>query len=247
MNEKEAVEFLKEKGFGVTEPSQYLIDIEDEFYKIWEKVEKYTMISLERGYSIYKSIEYIKELGIRGDLAECGVWKGGACMLMAYALQKFGITDKNIYLYDTYKGMTEPEECDRIAWSGEKIYERWKKSSDTKGNFMWASSLEEVKSNMLSTGFPGKRMMFIEGDVRKTLDKKRPDMLSLIRLDTDWYDSTKKELEVLYPVLEIKGVIIIDDYGHFTGAKRAVDEYFCGHNKILLNRIDYTGRTGVKI
>ena len=205
------------------------------------------MISVERGYSIFKSVEYIVLNKIEGDLAECGVWKGGSCMLSALSLEYFGDKSRKIYMYDTYKGMTEPSDNDCIASTGENVSERWKKSLDDKGNAMWATALEEVKGNMISTCYPEKNIIFVEGDVRETLKHTKPERLSILRLDTDWYDSTKAELDILYPVLSERGVLMIDDYGHFTGSRKAVDEYFMDKKKVLLNRIDYTGRTGIKI
>ena len=247
MNEKEASEFLEKNGYGIIHPSQHRIDMEKDFLSIWDKVSNYTMISAERGYSIYKSVEYILENNIPGDFAECGVWKGGSCMITALSLLHFGINNRKIYMYDTYRGMTEPSENDCISSTGENIFSRWKKSRDKDGNYMWASSLDEVKNNMGTCGYSEKKIIYVEGDVRETLLTVKPELLSYLRLDTDWYDSTKAELEHLYPILEKGGVIIVDDYGHFTGSKKAVDEYFSGRVKILLNRIDYTGRTGVKI
>ena len=247
MIEKEASEYLEKKGYGVIHPAHFRIDMESEFLSIWEKVKDFTMISPERGYSIFKSVEYIVENEIPGDFAECGVWKGGSCMLFAYSLQYFGINSIKIYMYDTYRGMTEPDENDCIASTGENIYDRWVKSRDNKGMNMWASPLDEVKANMMSTGYPENSVVFVEGDVIETLKNTLPDTVSLLRLDTDWYESTKAELEHLYPLLSSGGTLIIDDYGHFTGSKKAVDEYFSVNRKILLNRIDYTGRTGVKI
>ena len=246
MNEKEASDFLKSRGYGITHPSQHHIDIEKDFINIWNKVSDFTMISIERGYSVFKSIEYIVSNNIKGDIAECGVWKGGCCMLSALSLLYFGSSDRKIYMYDTFKGMTEPSENDCIASSGENITSRWEKSIDSDGRAMWASSLIEVRNNMFSTSYPSDNIIFIEGDVRKTLKTLKPESISLLRLDTDWYDSTKAELELLYPALTQYGVLIIDDYGHFTGSKKAVDEYFRDRESILLNRIDYTGRTGIK-
>jgi len=244
-----AVSFLEKKGYGIIHPSQYKSDMEPEFLEIWEKAKQYTMISVERAYNIYKSVEYVVKNNIPGDFAECGVWKGGACMIMAYALLKLGKQNKKINLYDTFSGMTEPDENDCISWTGKNMKERWKKSKDDKGNYLWAAGFEEVKKNMLSTGYPENMIEFIQGDVCKTLESKTPALISLLRLDTDWYESTKKELEVLYPLLNKNGVLIIDDYGHFTGAKKAVDEYFSDKTgaKIFLSRIDYTGRVGVKL
>ena len=81
-----------------------------------------------------------------------------------------------------------------------------------------------------------------------TIPKKAPQMISLLRLDTDWYESTRHELIHLFPRIAPFGVIIIDDYGHWQGVREAVDEYIRENNiKILLNRVDYTGRIGVVI
>jgi len=74
-----------------------------------------------------------------------------------------------------------------------------------------------------------------------------PGKIALLRLDTDWYESTAHELKHLYPLLVPGGVIIIDDYGHWEGARKAVDEYITAEKlPLLLNRIDYTGRIGIK-
>jgi hypothetical protein len=83
--------------------------------------------------------------------------------------------------------------------------------------------------------------------VEDTLPAEAPEKLAILRLDTDWYSSTKHELETLYPRLAEGGVLIVDDYGHYEGARRAVDEYFAETGqRVLLSRIDYTGRIAVK-
>jgi hypothetical protein len=84
--------------------------------------------------------------------------------------------------------------------------------------------------------------------VEHTLPDRAPQKVALLRLDTDWHASTKHILETLFPALVRGGVLIIDDYGHFHGARKAVDDYLSEHNiSILLNRIDYAGRIGIKI
>jgi O-methyltransferase len=86
------------------------------------------------------------------------------------------------------------------------------------------------------------------GKVEDTFPKDTPDKIAILRLDTDWYESTRHELIHLYPKLSIGGVLIIDDYGHWEGARKAVDEYINDNTlRILLNRIDYTGRIAVKM
>jgi hypothetical protein len=88
----------------------------------------------------------------------------------------------------------------------------------------------------------------VPGRVEETLEETVPEKISLLRLDTDLYESTKAELEALYPMLTTGGILLIDDYGHFTGAKKAVDDYFrVPERKIFLSRVDYTGRVGVKL
>ena len=101
---------------------------------------------------------------------------------------------------------------------------------------------------MASTGYPEERLVFVEGEVQKTLPETAPEHLALLRLDTDWYQSTLHELVYLYPRLAPRGVLILDDYGSFEGARRAVDEYLAEKRiGIFLNRVDATGRLAIKI
>lgn len=87
------------------------------------------------------------------------------------------------------------------------------------------------------------QVILIEGDVLETLVKTQniPGKISVLRLDTDWYESTKKELEVLYPKLAVGGVLMIDDYGYWGGAKKAVDEYFADIPRPFLQYTDSAG------
>ena len=102
--------------------------------------------------------------------------------------------------------------------------------------------------NLYATGYPKNNFVFIQGPVETTIPApSTPKKIALLRLDTDWYQSTYHELTYLYPRLVKGGVIIIDDYGHWPGARKACDKYFKVNNiNILLNRIDYTGRIGIK-
>lgn len=237
-------EQLAAEGWGVIPPFQYRMDVEPAFRRLWEDVEDCTMTSLERGYALHKAVQYVCARNVPGDLVECGVWRGGSCMIIARTLLDCGRTDKTLYMYDTYEGMTRPTEEDVIAWNDSPVTERWEQ-----GKFAsWAAGLEEVRRNMSRTGYPADKITFVAGDVTETLNETRPKRIALLRLDTDWYESTAKELELLYPALVDGGVIIIDDYGHFKGARKAVDEYFHGRRDApLLTRVDYTGRVGVKV
>ena len=227
----------------------YPIDINNNFIEEYKMIEEYTATSIERAYALKSAITYIIKNKIKGDFVECGVWKGGSCMLMAKTLVNEGEKERKIWMYDTFDGMTEPtdDDCEiETNISGSDLLKNTPKNTD-KFN-MWAyAPLEMVKKNMKKTMFPEERIHFIEGKVENTLSKAKPQNIALLRLDTDWYESTKCELEQLYPLLSIGGVLIVDDYGHFSGAKKAVDEYFSNTNvKPLMNRIDYSGRLIIK-
>lgn len=240
MTVTEAEKVLKQEGWGLIPPQNYIIDMEEEFLSLWKKVEEYTLISIERAYAVYQSIRYIAGKGFTGDWVECGVWKGGASMLAALCFKKFHHQTADLWLYDTYRGMTAPDENDQIAVSGQSVSER-----NPEG--WWAAGIDEVRNNLLKTDYPAEKIHFIEGDVAETLVKEKPEKISILRLDTDWYASTYAELTYLYPKLQTEGVLLIDDYGHFTGARKAVDQYFSEKKMIpLLQRVDYTGRILVK-
>ena len=167
---------------------------------------------------------------------------------MLFRSKELGETRREIYLYDTFSGMSAPTNID-VSYDGEsaqKIHHYNKMSNNLAG--LLCSSLEEVKSNVYSTGYPNERFHFIQGKVEDTLPENTPEKIALLRLDTDWYESIKHELIHLFPLLSHKGVIIIDDYGRWHGVKKAVDEYIL-ENKlcILLNRIDFSRRIGLKI
>jgi len=170
-------------------------------------------------------------------------------MAAAITLLKLKSTSRHLYLFDTFEGMAEPTAAD-ISHEGEKASELLKQQVAQKDHrdSVWAyASLSQVKETMFSTGYETSRIHFVKGKVEDTIPENAPENISLLRLDTDWYESTRHELIHLYPRLSIGGVIIIDDYGHWLGAKRATDEYIQENNIcVLLNRVDYTGRMGVK-
>jgi len=218
------------------------LDMEKQFQTFYQECKDYTVTSVERMYALYKATQYIAMSNISGDIVECGVWKGGSMMLAASILKLLGDTDRRIYLYDTYSDMTEPTEKD-IDYKGESAKGKWKEY-----NTKWCSiMLEDVKRAMYTIGYPQENMHFIKGKVEDTIPGTIPSKIALLRLDTDFYESTYHELLHLYPKLVPDGVLIIDDYGHYMGAREAVDKYFHENDiKILLNRIDYTGRMGIK-
>ncbi len=231
-------EHKKEEGAG----SAADIERDKSFLKIYEQVKEFTLVEIERCYALYQSVLYLLRAGIPGDFAECGVWKGGSCMLIAFLLKEKGITDRRIWLYDTFEGMTRPGEQDGME---EKLIWEERRVGEDRSNWCRADE-EEVRRNLESTGFPASQLRFIKGKVEETLPANRPDSIALLRLDTDWYVSTSHELKHLYPLLEKGGVLLIDDYGAWTGARKATDEFFAGNAQIFLHRIDFTGRLVIK-
>jgi len=198
------------------------------------------MVDLERSYALYQAVNYILKNKIPGDFVECGVWKGGSCMLVAYSLLQAGVSDRTIWLYDTFAGMAMPGEND-----GEKERKEWELHKKSGGKNDWCfASVDEVQANMKKTGYPFEKLRFVKGKVEESIPDAVPVKISLLRLDTDWYDSTKHELLHLYPLLEKGGVLIIDDYGVWQGARKATDEYF--NNTVYLHRLDWSARLVIK-
>jgi len=168
-------------------------------------------------------------------------------MAAALALLQCGATDRDLFLFDTFEGMTKPSALD-ISYSNDSAPVEFARLKKTDDRAAWCdASLEDVRNNLLATGYNSERLHFVKGKVEETIPDSAPEKIALLRLDTDWYESTQHELLHLYPRLSPGGVLIIDDYGHWLGARKATDEYFSQNNiHILLNRIDYTGRIAVK-
>ncbi len=219
-----------------------------QFMELYHFCRPYTMTSPERLFSLYQSVQYVVQNKIPGDFVECGVWKGGSSMMIARVLQMLNVTDRTIWMYDTYEGMTEPTQEDR-DFTGETAAKQLKTADKSDSNSVWCySALEEVQANMQKTGYPTQLIKYIKGKVEETIPGEIPDSISLLRLDTDWYASTYHEMKYLYPLLQVKGVLIIDDFGHWEGAKKAILQYF-NENQLypLINRIDETGRLLLKL
>jgi len=227
---------------------KFSADIDLEAREIINQVQNYTMTSVERLFSLINATRYISQNNILGDFVECGVWKGGSMMATAYSLKNMGELDRNLYLFDTFEGMTPPSNND-ITYSNLEASKLLAESSKEDSSSIWCySPLDEVKINITSTGYNPEKIHLIKGKVEETIPQCIPEKIALLRLDTDWYESTRHELEHLFPRLVHGGVIIIDDYGHWKGCQQATDEYFQKNNiPILLNRIDYTGRIAIKL
>ena len=208
--------------------------------------EEFSMTGRLRMWSLIQSIKYVIKNNIEGDIVECGVWRGGNLILSQKILASLGINKKKIYGFDTFEGMTEPQDID-IDMHGRKssdLMSKTKKINNQKD--IWAYCDFETVSKNIENNTTFNSINLIKGDVKNTLiDNNLPKKISILRLDTDWYESTKIELEKLYPLLSTGGILIIDDYGQFKGCKKAVDEFFAD-NKLFFHYIDYSCRLIVK-
>ncbi len=213
-------------------------------------VREFTMTSQERLWALVSAVRYVEGRNLEGDYVECGVWRGGSIMTAALTLIELGVRTRDIWLFDTFEGMSKPTAEDVSLKDGRHAGEKWLATRTGDDSAAWCDAgIDEVARNVARTGYPRERLRFVKGKVEDTLrdTDHLPGRIALLRLDTDWYASTKAEMEVLFPRLVAGGVLILDDYGHWAGSKQAVDEYFASHGlHYLLNRTDRAGRMMIK-
>jgi len=212
-------------------------DITDErFWKFVPQVYDYTELPIPVLYNLYASVRYIAQAGVPGDIVECGVHLGGSIMMIGLALlEGDSIRNRKVYALDTFTGFVRrTEELDIDLRSGVAVCHPEPGVYDYE-----APSVE----NMKSVGYPD--LHIVRGDVLQTIPALEIDTISLLRCDTDTYDTTKLELENLYDHVSVGGVVIVDDYGYTLGCKKAVDD-FVKSRKVLLQRINPNVRCWVK-
>jgi hypothetical protein len=182
-----------------------------------------TMIAPGKLFALIVAIRYVTDHAIPGAVVECGVWRGGSMAAVARTLLARGVFDRDLHLFDTFEGMPPPTARDRRP-DGKLASELLAGRPRTRK--VWAvAGLEDVRAGMAETGYPAERVHFHRGLVEDTLPSQAPDEIALLRLDTDWHQSTKHELEHLYHRVPSGGVVILDDYGFWQGAREAVDEF----------------------
>ena len=211
-----------------------------------EVVAPYTKTSPARLAALREAVRYLVAHDVPGAIVECGVWRGGSVMAAALTLLECGDKDRDLYLFDTFEGMVTPTEKD-VRHDGvraEAILESHAKTDETS---TWCAVTEPVVREALSrVAYPPDRTHIVKGRVEDTVPEQAPERIALLRLDTDWYESTKHELVHLVPRIVDGGVLIIDDFGHWLGARRAVEEYLAETRlPLLLQRIDESGRMAV--
>jgi hypothetical protein len=234
-------------------PDTELAGLNDADRRTIERAIAFTMTGPMRLRALVSAVRYCIDAGIPGAFAECGVWRGGSVLAMLSTLQAVGVDDRDIYLYDTFEGMTEPTEAD-VSPVAPPALDTWREAEAEGSERPWGEVFgsdvfdeASVRELLLGTGYPPDRLHFVRGRVEDTIPGEAPERLALLRLDTDWYESTRHEMHHLYPRLATGGVLIIDDYGHWEGARRAVDEYLEETGtKLLLTPVDYTARVAVK-
>ena len=216
------------------------VEYQTEDKLIWERIKNETMSSFLNFWFLLKSVDYLVENKIEGSFVECGVWRGGSAMAMAMRLVQHQSMQVDIYLFDTYSGMVAPAKIDIEAHSGQLASELMKKAAAD-------APLKLVQSNMGYTNYPKEKIHYIEGDVVETLKSSEIQDIALLRLDTDWYESTLAELRHLLPRLVKGGICIIDDYGHWEGSRKAVDEFLKNSEfRPLMFHVDYTCRAFIR-
>ena len=219
------------------------------FLASYDQVKSLSMVNYAGLYMTYQAAKNVALNHIPGDIVECGVWRGGASYLVAETLRTYGVSDKNIYMFDTFSGMSKPTKLD-VKSTGLDARSKYKTTFDGELNITdWCfSSLDEVKNNMKKSNYNYDQFIFVPGKVEETIPKTLPEEIALLRLDTDWYESTHHELVHLYPKVVPGGLIIVDDYTAWKGARKATDDYLSSLSKkpVLFQDSQYGGLLIIK-
>ena len=227
-------------------PPELLGELDPVEKEILWQVEDYTLTSPERIVTLIRATRYLVRAGIPGAFVECGVWRGGSMMAAALTLLAERDTSRDLYLFDTFEGMPAPTEKDRDM-AGNSARSLLAGTPARTGLWCYAA-LDDVWENLRRSGYPAGKVHLVKGRVEETLPHPDLSGLALVRLDTDWYESTYHELHHLFPALTVGGVLMLDDYGHWQGAREAADRYFAENPRppVYLHRVDYTCRVAIK-
>lgn len=206
----------------------------------------YTLLNPEKLFALIESVRHVCRHRVPGAIVECGVWRGGAMMAAARTASEMGDRERTFYLYDTFSGMPAPGGEDfALVGSGDpaEIFERTRTGEDASD---WCrAGLDDVRRNLARVDYDPARFVLVEGKVEETIPRVLPGPIALLRLDTDWYESTRHEMEHLMPLLVPGGVLIVDDYFRWAGNRRAVEEWLEREKlAVLLTKV---GRSAVGV
>ena len=232
------------KKTAAPKPPEFPGDFDEDYREVIRAVRPYTMTGNGKLHALITATRYVHRFQVPGSVVECGVWRGGSMHAVARTLTALGAQDRDLYLYDTFEGMTEPGDKDR-RHDGKPAAQILDGTDKTAR--VWAvASLEDVQAGFATVPYPSERVHYVKGPIEQTIPAQMPDQIAILRLDTDWYESTAHEFEHLYPRLVSGGVLMIDDYGFWKGSREATDEFMeRTGERLLLVRMD-SGRVAVK-
>jgi O-methyltransferase len=227
-------------------PPYFPDDFDEDVREVIRLVRPYTRTSKDKLHALVSATRYLSRHAIEGDVVECGVWRGGSMHAVARVLDGLGDHSRDLYLFDTFDGMTEPTEKDLRTGDSRSAKELMESQAKATAGIWAYASLEDVQEGFASVPYPAEKIHYVQGKVEDTVPAQAPERISLLRLDTDWYESTRHELEHLYPRLVPGGVLIIDDYGSWQGSTQATDEFLEASGARLLLLRAGTGRIAIK-
>ena len=235
------------RGWGEREAANLVERHDEDLVATIERVRSRSMTSPTKLAALVEATRYVVRSQIPGAIIECGVWRGGSMQAAALTLLSLGDTDRELHLFDTFQGMPPPTSHDaRTTEAGSVSAEELLAASDKDSN-MWAvAGLDDVQDGMTETGYPADKVHFHPGLVEETTPSQAPDTIAILRLDTDWYASTKHELDHLYERLSPGGVLILDDYAYWDGARKATDEWLAKTGEPIFLAPMGAGRIAIK-
>lgn len=227
-----------------------------EFFEIYELARPFTLTSLPMCFALYQAAMHVISSGIQGGFVESGVGEGGSTLVAALTFARNGEAHRPLYLFDTFDWTwPTPVDADGLVDEPSSVHNAssvagsaWRIASPRHSNFPSRKKAQLVVDRICElSGYRSDLINPVVGDVRHATEAE-VGPLSMMRLDTDLYESTKFELDYFYPHLVAGGVVIIDDYAKFAGPTRATHEWLTGGaaGNILLSRIESQGRMGVK-
>lgn len=197
------------------------------------KVRPLTMVSYARLRGLHDAVMHVANHDIPGDVVECGVARGGSAAMLGLTMRQMGIR-RDLWLFDTFQGLPSPSPQDadfEIAalYCGACV-----------------GSVEDVRRSLSTLGIR-ENLHFIPGLFQNTLLTAPVSSVAILHIDGDWYESVKSCLESFYDKVSPGGVIQFDDYAHWAGARKAVDEFFAKRGKrLMLRKLDFAGRQMIK-